>query len=132
MVKYLRHYWVDALTNEFLLDTNISANGKTHPPVADLDVKFWFQDQQGIEYCYSLVPAATSVTIQPGIQEVTFNDLVTEVANQFEILKNSVANNPTRLNELGKTQEEVLAFTLDTVSVDSMLSSFEQFNKPLN
>ena len=45
MAKYIKHYYVDGDNLvEFFVDKNMGPNGKTHPRIDGLDVKFWFVD----------------------------------------------------------------------------------------
>tara|TARA_R100000152_G_C6588875_1_gene50075 strand:- start:57 stop:464 length:408 start_codon:yes stop_codon:yes gene_type:complete len=64
-MKYVKHYWVDYVTNAWLTTTNDTPNGKTHPynvfsPV-DLDVKIWLQDSDGIDVCLSELPDSFTI-----------------------------------------------------------------------
>lgn len=132
MTKYIKHYYVDGkdLTT-FLTDTNVGIDGKTHPRIDGLDVKFWFNDTNNIDYCMSVVPDTTSITPVTGLEEMSYTNWAIEVESQFNLRKTEVANDSTMLERLGKTREDVLAFVFDNQSVESMTSSFTQFNIPL-
>lgn len=133
MAKYIKHYYVDELTGQYLLDTNHTGNGKTHPDLAGLDVIFWFVDNNGIDYCISTVPDSTTVPSVSGIQELTYQNLVAEVSAQFDSRKSQIIANSVYLQELGKTAEEVAAFVIDTTDINTLKNSFHQFaaSKPL-
>ena len=127
MAKYIKHYYVDGENLvEFFVDKNMGPNGKTHPRIDGLDVKFWFVDNNGIDYCMSVVPDETVITPVTGLGEGTYEQWSNEIAGQFELQKASVANNSEVLTRLGKTGAEVLAMSFDNSSVESMLASFAQ------
>jgi hypothetical protein len=62
-MQYIKHYWVDNITNGYLCHTN-DTKEKRHPnkEFAGLDVKIWLQDIDGIDVCLSEVPDTTSVS----------------------------------------------------------------------
>jgi len=64
-MKYVKHYWVDYVTNAWLTTTNDTPNGKTHPynvfSPSDLDVKIWLQDSDGIDVCLSELPDSFTI-----------------------------------------------------------------------
>ena len=127
MAKYIKHYYVDGENLvEFFIDKNMGPNGKTHPRIDGLDVKFWFVDNNGIDYCMSVVPDETVITPVSGLGEGTYEQWASEISAQFELQKSSVANNSDLLTRLGKTGAEVLAMSFDNSSVESMLASFAQ------
>ena len=128
MAKYIKHYYVDGENlTEFFVDKNMGPNGKTHPRIEGLDVKFWFVDNNGIDYCLSIVPDETVITPVIGLGEGPYSAWANEVGQQFEAQRTSVANNSELLASLGKTSAEVLAMSFDNSSVESMLASFAQF-----
>jgi hypothetical protein len=128
MAKYIKHYYVDGENLvEFFTDKNMGPNGKTHPRIDGLDVKFWFVDDNGIDYCMSVVPDETEIVPVNGMGEGTYEQWSNEISGQFDIQKASVANNSDLLTRLGKTEAEVLAMSFDNTSVESMLASFAQF-----
>ena len=69
-MKYAKHYWVDYVTNAWLTTTNDAHNGKTHPfavpnnplSAANVDVKIWVTDSDGIDVCLSEVPDSVTIT----------------------------------------------------------------------
>lgn len=127
MAKYIKHYYVDALTGQYLLDTNHTGNSKTHPDLAGLNVVFWFVDNNGIDYCISTVTDSTMVPSVTGVEELTYQNLVSDVSAQFNTTKSQIIANSVYLQELGKTAEEVAAFVIDTTDIDTLRNSFQQF-----
>jgi hypothetical protein len=101
-------------------------NGKTHPRIDGLDVKFWFVDSNGIDYCMSVVPDETVITPVNGLGEGTYSQWANEIQGQYEAQRASVASNSDMLTRLSKTEAEVLAMAFDNSSVESMLASFAQ------
>jgi hypothetical protein len=127
MAKYIKHYYVDGDNLvEFFVDKNMGPNGKTHPRIDGLDVKFWFVDGNGIDYCMSVVPDETEIVAQNGLGEGAYNVWASEIQAQYEAQRASVANNSDMLTRLGKTEAEVSAMAFDNSSVESMLASFAQ------
>lgn len=72
-MKYAKHYWVDAVSGVWLTTTNDPSpvqNGKTHPfgvpnnplSAADVDVKIWLTDSDGIDVCLSELPDSVTIT----------------------------------------------------------------------
>lgn len=127
MAKYIKHYYVDGDNLvEFFVDKNMGPNGKTHPRIDGLDVKFWFVDNNGIDYCMSVVPDETVITPVNGLGEGAYSVWASEIAGQFEAQRASVASNSDMLTRMSKTEAEVLAMSFDNSSVESMLASFAQ------
>ena len=127
MAKYIKHYYVDGDNLvEFFVDKNMGPNGKTHPRIDGLDVKFWFVDNNGIDYCMSVVPDETVITPENGLGEGAYNVWASEIQGQYEAQRASVASNSDMLTRLSKTEAEVLAMSFDNSSVESMLASFAQ------
>jgi len=127
MAKYIKHYYVDGdnLT-EFFVDKNMGPNGKTHPRIDGLDVKFWFVDNNGIDYCMSVVPDETVITPVNGLGQGTYSEWASEIQAKFEAQRASVASSSDMLTGLGKTEAEVLAMSFDNSTVESMIDSFSQ------
>lgn len=131
MAKYLKHYYVDgADLTTFLTDTNTGTDGKTHPRIQGLDVKFWFLDSNGIDYCLSVVPDETAITPVAGLQELSYSDWAADAQGQFEAQRSRVATDADLLARLGKTAEQVQATAFNTASVDTMLASFAELAPP--
>ena len=65
-MKYIKHYWVDASSKEWLTTTNDAPNGKTYPynifSHDDLDVKILLTDSDGIDVCLSELPDSVTIT----------------------------------------------------------------------
>ena len=65
-MKYVKHYWIDHVTNVWLTTTNNTPNGKTHPynvfSHTDLAVKLWLTDSDGIDVCLSELPDSVTIT----------------------------------------------------------------------
>jgi hypothetical protein len=55
-MQYIKHYWVNNITNQFCCRTN-DAPEKRHPvkEIPGLGVKVWLQDVTGIDVCLSEV-----------------------------------------------------------------------------
>ena len=133
MTKYIKHYYVDgADLTTFLTDTNTGTDGKTHPRLDGLDVKFWFVDSNGIDYCLSLVPDATTITPAAGLEEMAYAVWAADAAQQFDQQKQAASQNAELLTAIEKTAEQVLALTFDATSTESMLTSFAQLACPAN
>jgi hypothetical protein len=129
MAKYIKHYYVDGENLvEFFTDKNMGFNGKTHPRIDGLDVKFWFVDNNGIDYCMSIVPDETEIVAQSGLGEGTYEQWSNEIRGQYEAQRATVASNSELLTRLGKSEAEVLAMSFDATSIESMLASFAQLS----
>jgi hypothetical protein len=113
-IRYLRHYYVDGSDKKtFLVNTNIGKDGKTHPNIRNLQVKYWTVDTAGIDYCLSIVDDDDAIIpTTNGIEVLSFENW----ANRVE----TVFNN---LIEQSNLQDQ--NFTLDKTSLESLESSFE-------
>ncbi len=94
-MKYIKHYYVDAGTLEpVTTNQSVSMNGKTHPPVPNLNVRFWLTDVEGVDVCYSTTNEDVDVSGILGVTELTreewFNDLLVDFVAQKEKKKNQV------------------------------------------
>jgi hypothetical protein len=119
-IRYLKHYYVESENpSEFLLNSNQSRTGKTHPPIRSLDVQFWDTDSQGIDYCLSIVNDDDAI-IPPsyGVEVLSFSDW----ANKVETYFNKVVTN----NSLDANQ-----FTIDKTSLETIQQSFSAVNEHL-
>ena len=126
MTKYIKHYYVDGTDlTTFLTDTNIGKDGKTHPRIDGLDVKFWFIDNNGIDYCLSVIPESTTITQVTGLEEMAYNDWANEVEIHFNNRKLEVSNDALLLERVNMTSEEAMALVLNKDSVEAMLLSFQ-------
>jgi hypothetical protein len=118
--RYLKHYYVESEnTSEFLLNTNQSRTGKTHPPIRSLDVQFWDTDSQGIDYCLSIVNDDDAI-IPPsyGVEVLSFSDW----ANKVETYFNKVITE----NSLDANQ-----YTIDKTSLETIKESFAAVSEHL-
>lgn len=118
--RYLKHYYVESEnTSEFILNTNQSRTGKTHPPIRSLDVQFWDTDSQGIDYCLSVVNDDDAI-IPPsyGLEVLSFSDWANKVETYFNkvITENSLDSNQ---------------FTIDKTSLETIKQSFAAVNEHL-
>lgn len=119
-VRYLKHYYVESENpSEFLLNSNQSKTGKTHPPIRSLDVQFWDTDNQGIDYCLSIVNDDDAIIpTSYGVEVLSFSDWVNKVETYF----NKVITN----NSLDANQ-----FTIDKTSLETIQQSFAAVNEQL-
>jgi hypothetical protein len=132
MAKYLKHYYVDgANLTEYFTDKNMGPNGKTHPRIDGLDVKLWFVDDNGIDYCLSVIPDETSVTEVLGLDVMTLVEWSADAGSQFYARKTEILASPELLATLDKTEAEVQAMMFDGESVETILASFAQFSPPV-
>jgi hypothetical protein len=111
--RYLKHYYVESENpSEFILNTNQSRTGKTHPPIRNLDVQFWDTDSQGIDYCLSIVNDDDAI-IPPsyGLEVLSFSDWANKVETYFNkvITENSLDSNQ---------------FAIDKTSLETIKQSF--------
>jgi hypothetical protein len=118
--RYLKHYYVESEnTSEFILNTNQSRTGKTHPPIRSLDVQFWDTDSQGIDYCLSIVNDDDAI-IPPsyGLEVLSFSDWANKVETYFNkvITENSLDSNQ---------------FAIDKTSLETIKQSFAAVSEHL-
>jgi hypothetical protein len=115
--RYLRHYYVDGIDNKtFLIDTNIGKDGKTHPNIRGLDVKYWTIDNNGIDYCLSVVDDDDAIIpVSTGIEILSFENW----ANRVETIFN-------RLIEENNLQNQ--NFSLNKSSLQTLEESFKTVN----
>jgi hypothetical protein len=101
--RYLRHYYVDGIDNKsFLIDTNIGKDGKTHPNIRGLDVKYWTIDNNGIDYCLSVVDDDDAIIpVSTGIEILSFENWSNRVETIFNRLieENNLQNQNFSLNK---------------------------------
>jgi hypothetical protein len=116
-IRYLRHYYVDGIDRKtFLIDTNIGRDGKTHPNIRNLDVKFWITDNQGIDCCLSVVDDDDAIIPNDnGIEIISFEDWAGRVENIFN-----------KLIEHHDLQNQ--NFIFDKTSLESIEQSFAALN----
>lgn len=93
MNKYLKHYYVEGENfSSYLINSNVSSTGKTHPPIEGLDVKFWCYDDSGIDYCLSFCPIESEVQITEGIWLLTEEEFIQELQIWFNRKKTKRIN----------------------------------------
>jgi hypothetical protein len=116
-IRYLRHYYVDGIDKKtFLIDTNIGKDGKTHPNIRGLDVKYWTVDNNGIDYCLSVVDDDDAIIpVSTGIEILSFENW----SNRVETIFN-------RLIEENNLQNQ--NFTLNKSSLQTLEESFTTVN----
>ena len=119
-MKYVKHYWVDASSKEWLTTTNDAPNGKTYPynifSHDDLDVKILLTDSDGIDVCLSELPDSVTITeVVVGskkavieLTETQFNSVKTPY-DAAEVLRNEV-------DELRKESPYTPTFTSSLIS----------------
>jgi hypothetical protein len=129
MLKYIKHYYVDGENlTQYLTDTNVSSNGKTHPRLDGLDVKLWFIDENGIDFCLSVVPDTTEITDTLGLTTLTFEQWAAIAESHFNARRIEASTNAEFLEYSQKTQAEVLNTTFDNLSMESVIESMAKFN----
>jgi hypothetical protein len=120
-IRYLRHYYVDGIDRKtFLIDTNVGRDGKTHPNIRNLDVKFWTTDNQGIDYCLSIVNDDDAIIP---------NDNGIEILS-FESWSNRVESIFNKIIEENNLQNENYIF--DKTSLETIEQSFSILNDYFN
>jgi hypothetical protein len=88
-MQYLKHYYVDSSNPSiYLTESNIAPNGKTHPLIDGLDVKIWINEPQStVDYCLSVCPDTTTVTVVTGIEVLTFDQWADQAESHFNEVK---------------------------------------------
>lgn len=94
-MKYIKHYYVDPVTNvPFSENSGMGPNGKVHPNIPTLDVHFWTSIGNGVDVCYSTVTGNVNFAEFPGVTEVTEevwkDELEVDFNKQKEARKNQV------------------------------------------
>ena len=62
MTKYLKHYWKDGNSGEWLTTSNIVGHRHPEAEYAGLDVGIWMHDSDGVDVCLSEVPDSTAIS----------------------------------------------------------------------
>jgi hypothetical protein len=86
-MKYLKHFYVDPITGEAFENGGSGSNGKTHPAIPGLDVRFWFVDSNGVDYCLSTIDDETSIAGFNGVTELTETAFFDDVEFMFSVAK---------------------------------------------
>ena len=107
-MKYLKHYYVEyANQSNFLIYSNSSPTGKTHPPLPGLDVKIWATEPHvSVDYCLSVCPDTTPIPSVTGLEELTFAQWADAAETYFNLVK---------------TDSQAV---MDKTNIDTVLSAF--------
>lgn len=83
--RYLKHNYVDGNNPQvFLTNTNVGTDGKTHPKIKNLDVKVWASDNNGIDYCLSVLEDdSVNLTAAQGLEILSFSEWANECETAF-------------------------------------------------
>jgi hypothetical protein len=80
MTTYLKHFYVDPITGEAFTDNRQTPNGKSHPAIPNLDVKYWLKTNDGVDFCLSVTNASFDSSAIKGVTVLT-------EAQWFDIVK---------------------------------------------
>jgi len=81
---YTKHYFIDPVSNEVFTTGGMGPNGKAHPAIPNLDIKFGFVDENGADFFISQVDPAVNVSSFPGVEVINFNDIIEITQAEFE------------------------------------------------
>ncbi len=133
-MKYVKHYWIDHVTNVWLTTTNDTPNGKTHPynvfSANELDVKIWLIDSDGIDVCLSELPDSVTIAeVAVGSKKAVIE--LTET--QFNTVKtpydaSAVLRNEADTLRTQETPDETAAAAKDTESDTKMAEAKTALN----
>ena len=133
-MKYVKHYWIDHVTNVWLTTTNDTPNGKTHPynvfSANELDVKMWLIDSDGIDVCLSELPDSVTIAeVAVGSKKAVIE--LTET--QFNTVKtpydaSAVLRNEADTLRTQETPDETAAAAKDTESDTKMAEAKTALN----
>lgn len=87
MPTYLKHYYVDPVTGEAFTGGGTGMNGKAHPNIPNLDVKFWFQDENGVDVCYSMTDVSVNTADFDGVSVLTKTNFFNEIETHYQKAK---------------------------------------------
>lgn len=87
MPTYLKHYYVDPVTGEAFTGGGTGMNGKAHPSIPNLDVKFWFQDENGVDVCYSMTDTTVNTADHDGVTILTKTNFFKEIETHYQKAK---------------------------------------------
>lgn len=66
-MQYLKHYWVR--NGEYLTEPGQNGPLQRHPAIPGLEVRYWLNDDRGVDYCLSTAPDSTLITeVTPGLE----------------------------------------------------------------
>lgn len=80
---YVKHYYIDPVSKEPFYDGHMGPNGKTHPAIPNLDVKFQFVDENGATFCLSTVDPAVNISGFLGAEVITFETFVSVAGAEY-------------------------------------------------
>lgn len=83
MTTYLKHFYVDPVTGQAFEDNRQAPNGKTHPAIPSLDVKFWFKNDVGVDYCMSITESAFDSSAVEGVTVMTEAEWLAAIEVEF-------------------------------------------------
>lgn len=108
MTTYLKHFYVDPVTGQAFEDNRPAPNGKTHPSIPELDVHFWFKNENGIDYCLSVTEAAFDSSVVNGVTVMAEADWFAAVESEFDKAKEA------KVKEIFEYVKQVKAGIIDT------------------
>ena len=133
-MKYVKHYWIDHVTNVWLTTTNDTPNGKTHPynvfSANELDVKIWLIDSDGIDVCLSELPDSVTIAeVAVGSKKA----VIELTKTQFNTVKtpydaSAVLRNEADTLRTQETPDETAAAAKDTESDTKMAEAKTALN----
>jgi hypothetical protein len=83
MTTYLKHFYVDPITGAAFEENRQAPNGKTHPAIPELDVQFWFTNENGVDYCLSVTESAFDSSVIQGVTVMSQADWFSAVEAEF-------------------------------------------------
>ena len=133
-MKYVKHYWIDHVTNVWLTTTNDTPNGKTHPynvfSMSDLAVRVWLTDSDGIDVCLSEVPDSVTIT---EVTDGSKKAVVELTETQYNTVKTpydaaAVLRNEAHTLRTQETPDETAAAAKDTEADTKIEEAKTAFN----
>lgn len=82
-MMYLKTYYIDPVTQEPFLSDRQTPNGKMHPAVPNLDVKFQFVDANGATFTIAVVDPDVDVSGFTGVEVLTYAGTATILEEEF-------------------------------------------------
>ncbi len=89
MTTYLKHFYVDPITGEAFTDNRQAPNGKTHPAIPSLDVKYWLKTNDGVDFCLSVTDASFDSSVIKGVTVLTETQWFDELKVEFDRAKDA-------------------------------------------
>lgn len=84
MTTYLKHFYVDPITGEAFEENHQAPNGKTHPNIPALDVKYWLKTESNVDYCLSVTDASFDSSSIKGLTVLTQEAWFDILKSEFE------------------------------------------------